>query len=60
MNRKDLKLEVSKCLNETAYRQLRMLMSEVGITNVRQVASQIADDVEERITEIITQQITEE
>lgn len=63
MNRKDLKLQVSFCLNfsesdnNSAYSHLRRLLMEIGIKDPRQLVSHIADDVEERITEAITQQI---
>lgn len=66
MNKDDIKLEVSKCLNFTetpnnsAYSHLRRLLTEFGIEMPASVASQIAHEVEERITEIIIQQIIKE
>ncbi len=63
MNKKDLKLQVSQCLNfsegenNSAYSHLRRLLIEMGVKQPHTLMNNIAHNMEEEITDIITNQI---
>lgn len=66
MNRKDLKLEVSKCLNfsegenNSAYSHLRRLLISLEVKGAHSLMNDIADSIEEQITDTITNKIIEQ
>ena len=63
MNRKELKPEISKCMNfsegenNSAYSHLRRLLLALEVKGAHSLMNDIADSMEEQITDIITNQI---